>query len=96
MLSFDEHMLLQAFADRWLICFAQATGLAVTIAFVVLAALVLWPLGPWNTPYLYSAPHDVTGQLRQYTYTRADTQSTPASPCIHVYDHPSAVTDIAG
>jgi uncharacterized membrane protein len=69
---------------------SQLLGIGVVCAFVVLAALILWPLGPWASDYPHATPSQLSGRIAVTVYTRTDSLAADGM-CEHTianYDPP--------
>jgi hypothetical protein len=67
----------------------QLLGIGLVSAFIVLAALLLWPLGPWSSNYIHATPSQLSGRVAVTVYTRSDSLA-PDGSCEHTIDNHNA------
>lgn len=78
--------------QRGVIGFIEALLLCATIAFVILAGLILFPYGPWASDVPRSAVNHVTGSLYGASYVRTDVLS--GTTCSNTISSQSAWIEI--
>ena len=78
--------------QRGIIGLFEALLLCATIAFVILAALVLFPYGPWASDVPRSAVNRVSGSLYGASYVRTDVLS--GTTCTNTISAQSAWIEI--